>query len=156
MSQIESATWNVNLPLVLLGIRSSVKEDIQCTAAELVYGTPLRLPGEFVQPSTTNTNISSTFVQLLKQRKAQMRPKPTRLKSKRVFVYEDLKSTPFVFVRHDAVSKSLCSPYDGPYKNIHPTANDSEEGFIFHQNDDSNRVEKTTPVDVVSTPEPQQ
>nr|VZH96034.1 unnamed protein product [Spirometra erinaceieuropaei] len=45
MSQTESASWSDSLPLVLLGIRSSVKEDIQCTAAELVYGTPLRLPG---------------------------------------------------------------------------------------------------------------
>nr|VZI12561.1 unnamed protein product [Spirometra erinaceieuropaei] len=116
MSQTESATWSVNLPLVLLGIRSSVKEDIQCTAAELVYGTPLRLPGEFVQPSTTNTNITSTFVQQLKQRMAQLRPTPTRLTSKHVFVHEDLKSAPFVFVRHDAVRKPLCSPYDGPYK----------------------------------------
>ncbi|BHF65206.1 hypothetical protein SprV_0200821600 [Sparganum proliferum] len=116
MSQTKSATWSVNLPLVLLGIRSSAKEDIQCTAAELVYGTPLRPPSEFVQSSTTNTNIQSTFVQHLKQRMAQLRPTPTRLTSKRVFVHEDLKSTPFVFVRHDAVRKSLCSPYDGPYK----------------------------------------
>nr|VZI40250.1 unnamed protein product [Spirometra erinaceieuropaei] len=104
------------LPLVLLGILSSVKEDIQCTAAELVYGTPLRLPGEFVQPSTTNTNITSTFVQQLKQRMAQLRPTPTRLTSKHVFVHEDLKSAPFVFVRNDAVRKPLCSPYDAPYK----------------------------------------
>nr|VZI04315.1 unnamed protein product [Spirometra erinaceieuropaei] len=103
-------------PLVILGIRSSVKEGIQCTAAELVYGTPLRLPGEFVQPSTTNTNITSTFVQQLKQRMAQLRPTPTRLTSKHVFVHEDLKSAPFVFVRHDAVRKPLCSAYDGPYK----------------------------------------
>nr|VZI07138.1 unnamed protein product [Spirometra erinaceieuropaei] len=97
-------------------IRASVKKDIQCTAAELVYGTPLRLPGEFVQSSTTNTNNPSTFVQHLKQRMAQLRPTPTRLTSKLVFVHEDLKSSPFVFVRHDAVRKSLCSPYDDPYK----------------------------------------
>nr|VZI06174.1 unnamed protein product [Spirometra erinaceieuropaei] len=116
MSQTESATWSVNLPLVLLGIRSSVKEDIQCTAAELVYGTPLRVPGEFVQPSTTNTNSTSTFVQQLKQRMAQLRPTPTRLTSKHVFVHEDLKSAPFVFVWHDAARKPLCSPYDGPHK----------------------------------------
>nr|VZH94975.1 unnamed protein product [Spirometra erinaceieuropaei] len=116
MSQTESATWSVNLPLVLLGIRSSVKEDIQCTAAELVYGTPLRLPGEFVQPSTTNTNIPSTFVKQLKQRMAQLRPTPTRQTSTHLFVHEDLKSAPFVFVRNDAVRKTLCSPYDGPYK----------------------------------------
>ncbi|BHF70287.1 hypothetical protein SprV_0301333700 [Sparganum proliferum] len=114
MSQTESATWSVNLPLVLLGIRSSVKEDIQCTAAELVYGTPLRLPGEFVQSSTTN--IPSTFVQQLKQRIAQLRPTPTRLTSKHVFAHGDLKSAPFDFVRHDAVLKPLCPPYDGPYK----------------------------------------
>nr|VZH93637.1 unnamed protein product [Spirometra erinaceieuropaei] len=117
MSQTESATWSVNLPLVLLGIRSSVKEDIQCTAAELAYGAPLRLPGEFVQPSTTNTNIPSTFVQQLKQRMAQLRPTPTRMTSKHVFVQEDLKSAPpLVFVQHDAVRKPLCPPYDGPYK----------------------------------------
>ncbi|BHF82425.1 hypothetical protein SprV_0802556300 [Sparganum proliferum] len=116
MSQTESATWGVKLPLVLLGIRSSVKEDIQCTAAEIVYGTPIRLPGEFVQPSTTNTNISSTFVQQLKQRMAQLRPTRTRRTSNYVFVHEDLKSVPFVFVRHDAVRKPLCPPYDGPYK----------------------------------------
>nr|VZI32723.1 unnamed protein product [Spirometra erinaceieuropaei] len=116
MSQTESASWSDNFHLAFLGIRSSVKEDIQCTAAENVYGTPLRLPDEFVQSSTTNTNIPSNFVQQLKQRMAQMRPTPTRLTLKRAFVYEDLQSSPFVFVRHDAVRKSLCSPYDSPYK----------------------------------------
>nr|VZH96033.1 unnamed protein product [Spirometra erinaceieuropaei] len=49
---------------------------------------------------------------------AQLRPTPTRLTSKRVLVHEDLKSSLFVFGRHDAVRKSLCSPYDGPYKVI--------------------------------------
>ncbi|BHF63738.1 hypothetical protein SprV_0200673200 [Sparganum proliferum] len=116
MSQTESATWSVNPPLMLLGIRSSVREDIQCTAAELVYGTPLRLPGEFVQSSTTTTYIPSTFVQQLKQRMAQLRPTPTRLTSKRVFVHKDLKSVPFVFARHEAVRKFLCPSYDGPYE----------------------------------------
>ncbi|BHF67350.1 hypothetical protein SprV_0301037600 [Sparganum proliferum] len=57
MSQTESATWSVNIPLVLLGIRSSVKEDIQCTAAELVYGTPLRLPANLCSlPRQTPTS----------------------------------------------------------------------------------------------------
>ncbi|BHF71159.1 hypothetical protein SprV_0401421400 [Sparganum proliferum] len=68
------------------------------------------------KPSTTNTNIPSTFVQQVKQRMAQLRPTPTRLTSKHVFVHEDLKSAPFVFVRHDAVRKALCPPYDGPSK----------------------------------------
>nr|VZI46749.1 unnamed protein product [Spirometra erinaceieuropaei] len=89
-SPTESASLRDNLQLALLGTRSSAKEDIHSTAAELLYGTPLRLPGEFVQSSTTNTNIPSTFVRQLKQLMAELRPTPTRLTSKRVFVHEDL------------------------------------------------------------------
>ena len=37
--------WTDSLPLVLLGICTAVKDDIQCTTAELVNGTTLRLPG---------------------------------------------------------------------------------------------------------------
>ena len=39
--------WVDILPVVLLGIRTSVKQDIGCSAAELVYDTTLRIPGEF-------------------------------------------------------------------------------------------------------------
>lgn len=35
--------WVSSLPLTLLGIRTALKEDLQCTAAELVYGTTLRI-----------------------------------------------------------------------------------------------------------------
>ena len=42
--------WVDSLPLVLLGVRTAVKEDLSCSAAELVYGTTLRLPGEFFSP----------------------------------------------------------------------------------------------------------
>ncbi|KAA3670894.1 uncharacterized protein DEA37_0006525 [Paragonimus westermani] len=37
-------SWTERLPLTLLSIRSVLKEDIQCSTAELVYGTSLRLP----------------------------------------------------------------------------------------------------------------
>ena len=36
-----------SLPLVLLGIRTALKDDLHCSTAELVYGTTLCLPGEF-------------------------------------------------------------------------------------------------------------
>ena len=41
--------WTKALPLVLLGIRTTIKQDLKCTAAELVYGTTLCLPGVFHQ-----------------------------------------------------------------------------------------------------------
>ena len=34
--------WTDILPVILLGIRTTLKDDLQCTAAELVYGTTLR------------------------------------------------------------------------------------------------------------------
>jgi len=39
--------WPQKLPLILLVLRSAFKPDIQTTSAQLVYGTTLRLPGEF-------------------------------------------------------------------------------------------------------------
>ena len=46
--------WMDPLPLALLGIYSAFKEDIGCTAAELVYETTLRLPGEFFDSSKSD------------------------------------------------------------------------------------------------------
>ncbi|GFT31624.1 integrase catalytic domain-containing protein [Trichonephila clavipes] len=37
--------WTEVLPIILLGLRASPKEDILCTPAELVLGTTIRLPG---------------------------------------------------------------------------------------------------------------
>jgi len=39
--------WPQKLSLILLGMRSAFKPDIQTTSAQLVYGTTLRLFGEF-------------------------------------------------------------------------------------------------------------
>lgn len=47
----ESDRWTSVLSTVLLGIPSAWKEDIQATAAEMVYGQYLRLPGEFFHPA---------------------------------------------------------------------------------------------------------
>jgi cleavage and polyadenylation specificity factor subunit 1 len=40
--------WTEALPLVLLGIRTSYKADLQASVAELVYREPLRIPGELL------------------------------------------------------------------------------------------------------------
>ena len=39
--------WCDTLPVVLLGMRAAVKQNINCLVAEMVYGEQLRLPGEF-------------------------------------------------------------------------------------------------------------
>ena len=46
--------WVKALSLIMLGFCTTVKQDMQCTSAELVYGTTLRLPGEFFILATSN------------------------------------------------------------------------------------------------------
>jgi len=40
--------WTEALPVVLMGIRASWKENLNATPAELVFGEFIRLPGQFL------------------------------------------------------------------------------------------------------------
>lgn len=47
IARLAGSHWADDLPVVLLGIRATLKEGLSCTAAEMVYGTTLHLPGDF-------------------------------------------------------------------------------------------------------------
>ncbi|GFY16606.1 RT_RNaseH domain-containing protein [Trichonephila clavipes] len=49
--------WTEVLPIILLGLRASLKEDILCTPAELVLGTTIRLPGEMFDSSKPDDDV---------------------------------------------------------------------------------------------------
>lgn len=108
--------WTEVLPTVLLGMRSAFRETIQATTAELVYGTTLRLPGEFLTPTPTDFNAAE-FVRILKETMQRVSPAPTSNHDtrNRSFVSLDLKKCAQVFVRQDAVQPPLKPPYDGPF-----------------------------------------
>lgn len=117
----KSDNWVDILPSVLLGIRSSLKEDIESTSAELVYGCKLRLPGEFIAPNKMYEDPIS-YAAKLRQWLSQVRPVPTSAHDKKkVFVYKDLKNSEFVFLRKDRVKKPLEQPYEGPFKVLERT-----------------------------------
>ena len=117
-SQPNPAHWSDSLPIVLLGIRTSLKEDIQCSSAELVYGTTLRLPGEFFDNTREDaTTEPAAYVTQLKSDMQRLQATPVRQQAPRkVHVHSDLSTSTHVFVRHDANRKTLQAPYDGPYK----------------------------------------
>jgi cleavage and polyadenylation specificity factor subunit 1 len=62
----EGTSWTEALPIILLGIRAAYKKDLQSSAAELVYGETLRIPGELLVSATnTTTTEPSSFLQQL-------------------------------------------------------------------------------------------
>ncbi|KAK7504021.1 hypothetical protein BaRGS_00004753 [Batillaria attramentaria] len=113
-------SWFTELPLVLLGIRSSWRVDPGCSPAELVYGSTLRLPGEFLQPLDTHAvEPDSSFLKALQRSmRTALPPAPTYHGKQRVYMPSNLASTGFVYVRHDAHRHPLQRPYDGPFRII--------------------------------------
>ncbi|XP_055932026.1 uncharacterized protein LOC129962304 [Argiope bruennichi] len=107
--------WTESIPLVLLGLRTALKEDLRCTSAELVYGSTLRLPTEFFETPSLNVEPHD-FLRNLRTVMEQLKPAPAASHdNKKVFIHPALESCSHVFVRHDAIKKPVQAPYDGPY-----------------------------------------
>ena len=71
--------WTFTLPSVLLGVCSAVKELLGRSAAEMIYGTTLRLPGEFTQKYTVeaHTNLEN-YSDKLREAMSRLRLCPPR------------------------------------------------------------------------------
>ncbi|KAL7640064.1 UNVERIFIED_CONTAM: hypothetical protein RMT77_009478 [Armadillidium vulgare] len=113
-----SERWTEALPFVLLWILSAMKEDHQCTSAELVYGSPLRLLGEFFDPSVSPSfSDPYTYLSLLRQCCTSWKPSASRTHVRtHSFIPKDLSTCTHVFVRFDAHRAPLQARYLGPYK----------------------------------------
>lgn len=110
--------WYDAVPIVLLGLRNAWKEDIGSTPAEMVYGEPLRLPGEFLAPSA-DRYAAPDFVRNLKNRFRALAPSQTsRHGYKQIFIFKDLATCSHVFVRNDQARRAFGSPYSGPFRVI--------------------------------------
>ena len=106
--------WTDSLPMTLLGIRTALKHDLQCSVAELVYGSTLRW--EFFQqsppfddPASLVGRLKNTMPQLWA---THVCPQPQQ----KVHIDKELSSCTHVFVRKDSVRKPIQPPYDGPYR----------------------------------------
>ena len=115
-------SWISSLPLILLGIRTALKQDLNSTAAEMVYGTTLRLPGEFFAPSPISSLPDpSEFLNTLKVHFQHSKPTSPRANSRHSNIPHHLEKATHVFISHDAIRKPLQPPYDGPYPIIQRT-----------------------------------
>ena len=55
MARLTGPNWVDALPCTPLGIRTVPKDDLHCLSAELVYGSPLLVPGEFAGVSVLDS-----------------------------------------------------------------------------------------------------
>ncbi|BHF69115.1 hypothetical protein SprV_0301215700 [Sparganum proliferum] len=84
----------------MLGIRTALKPDLECSADELVYGTTLRIPGDFFGYPQSSADLDpSNYVQRLRQAMTHLRATPPRAPT-------------------NSVRRSLQQPYDGPFREL--------------------------------------
>lgn len=109
------ANWSQVLSTVLLGLRCHLRDDTDASPAEFLYGTSLRLPGEFFLHDDF-TPDPQFFVEDFREHMRTVKPIPVVHKHKHnPFVFKDLFTCSHVFMRNMA-RKSLERPYSGPYK----------------------------------------
>lgn len=113
----QNDTWCDVLPLIMLAFRTTFKTNLQACPAELVYGTTLKLPGDFFENKTIN--YSTDFVKNLKNTMNQIKTIVTsNHSSNEYFVQKELSNCTHVFLRDDSVRAPFKQPYDGPFEII--------------------------------------
>ena len=113
--------WSRSLSTVLLGLRSHIL-DSGASPAEYLFGTTLRIPGEFVLPDDFAPN-PQVFLEEFREHMRKIKPVPVSQKyKKKTFFYKDLATSSHVFLRVGASRRSLEHPYTGPHKIIKRTS----------------------------------
>ena len=109
--------WVDELPMVLLGIRSSWRVDPGCSPAELVYGQTLRIYGEFLHSCTSRlTETDVPFLSQLQKTMRSIQPPALRFHGRKTsYIPSGLALSNYVYNRRDSHKNPLQRPYDGPY-----------------------------------------
>ena len=116
-ARITGPDWLDELPWTLLGIRSTPKEDMGASPAEMVYGSTLTVPGDFL-PQSVATPVPDHLRQL-REKVESLKPTPTSAHGAEHIKFNvplSLKDAQYVYVRRDGKSTPLQPPYDGPYR----------------------------------------
>lgn len=110
--------WTRSLPLVLLGLRTSVKDTINCSPVEMVYGETLHVPGQMFTESNVVLD-SDDFLLHLQTLMSRIKPATTSNKSSsNIFINKELNVCSHVWIRNDRVLKPLEQKFHGPYRVI--------------------------------------
>ncbi|GBN20197.1 Transposon Ty3-G Gag-Pol polyprotein [Araneus ventricosus] len=119
-------TWFEALPLALLGLRTVLREDINATAAELTYGTNLRVPGQFFVDSNIGIPLPDYLSRLQELMRALKPSDPVHHGLKAVYMLKDLQTCSHVFVKRGPIKRALATPFEGPF----PVKKRQDKNFV--------------------------
>jgi transposase InsO family protein len=124
--------WPSHLPWVLLGLRAAPKEDSGISSAQVVYGSPLVLPGELhdMQLSwhdhaleqghgVVHDSFMANLGTALRDNIVPMLTRPLSDAQKADSVPAALRGADYVYVRRDGHVPALGDLYVGPYHVLH-------------------------------------
>lgn len=94
-----------------------MKRDMECSAAEALYGTTLRLPAQYFFEAPKKVMDMTAFVDRLTTKMAKMAYSPSGSNRNMVpYVPKGLETCTHVFIRDTERRHSLQPPYRGPFK----------------------------------------
>ncbi|GFN84908.1 transposon ty3-g Gag-Pol polyprotein [Plakobranchus ocellatus] len=120
-ARLQGPNWADELPWILLGLRTAPKEDLGSSAAEFVYGTPLTVQGEFIDPSgkcvPSGIARDSCYTNI-----KNISPSPIVHHNLLALSYvpKSLRDSKFVFICPDGHHGPLQRPYEGPFQVVAP------------------------------------
>ena len=148
MARSSRTDWMDHLPMVMLGIRSTGRTELDCSPAELVYGTALKVPGFMIGDTGESQELPSTeFIQDLFVKMRDLTPvEMAHHATAKVNVPAAIESADYVYIRTDAVRAPLVWPYTGPFKVLQKSA----KYFVVQKNGkpDSVSIDRLKPAAV--------
>lgn len=125
--------WTAQLPLVMLGIRATTKEDLKLSSAELVYADKLRLPADLtIDEAGAPASDPVEFAKLIKSRVDSFQPTLSRPVISKTSIPADLEHCSHVLVTNNATKGPLDRPKQGPFlvlkRNKHTFSIQTESG----------------------------
>ncbi|CAB0044877.1 unnamed protein product [Trichogramma brassicae] len=109
-------SWTKFLPFVMLGLRTRIRLDIDASAAEIVFGTPLRVPGEFFSPEDAEPDRKA-FTSTFRSYMQTVGPvADTHHELTKPFVHQTLQTCTHVFIKAQPIKRALDPPFTGPFK----------------------------------------
>ena len=114
-ARLTTTAWMDELPWVLLGLKTVPKQDMGASVADMVYGTPLTVPGTFVGPGSNPEEAD--HLQRMRDIAGRLVPAPDPWHGTRASAHTmGLREAEYIFVRRDASHGPLQTLYTGPYR----------------------------------------